>query len=136
MIKRILICFVLLSAMNCGATLHTQRQNFRNENRQKLLHLLLGMTKTEVLEVMDTNTVAFHWFGEVDQLTNPHRIEAFRDSLGTEYEILFYYTDLKEPDGAITDDELTPLVLKDNQLIGWGWSFVNENVLKYRIDIR
>ena len=35
-------------------------------------------------------------------------------------ELLNYHTDLKSLDGAVTDDELTPIVLIDGRVIGWG----------------
>ena len=36
-------------------------------------------------------------------------------------ELLYYHTDLKTHDGAVTDDELTPVVLLGGKVIGWGW---------------
>jgi hypothetical protein len=36
------------------------------------------------------------------------------------FELLLYYTNKKLADGAITDDELTPLVVMDGKLDGWG----------------
>ena len=45
-------------------------------------------------------------------------------------------TDVKRVDGAITDDELTPLVFDDGKLIGWGSSFLEVNIQKYEIRIR
>ncbi|MEC8479353.1 MAG: DUF3192 domain-containing protein, partial [SAR324 cluster bacterium] len=39
-------------------------------------------------------------------------------------ELLYYHTDLKTPDGAVTDDELTPVVLIEDKVIGWGWILV------------
>jgi hypothetical protein len=53
---------------------------------------------------------------------NPYRSEIKKVG-NKNYEILFYYTDIRKQDGAITDDELTPLVLEDGKLIGWGWFF-------------
>ncbi len=45
---------------------------------------------------------------------------------------------MKRDDGAITDDELTPLVFDDGKLIGGGWGsgFLEVNVQKYEIRIR
>ena len=36
------------------------------------------------------------------------------------YRILYYRTQRTEDDGITTKDECTPLVFKDNRLIGWG----------------
>jgi len=49
-----------------------------------------------------------------DVITNPYCSETLKGKDGYTYEVLFYYTDIKKQDGAITDDELTPLVFKDN----------------------
>jgi hypothetical protein len=40
--------------------------------------------------------------------TNPMREERVRGSDGADYQVLFYYTDLRTKDDRITDDELTP----------------------------
>lgn len=39
---------------------------------------------------------------------------------GHVYRILYYRTQRTEDDGITTKDECTPLVFKDNRLIGWG----------------
>ena len=52
------------------------------------------------------------------------------------FELLLYYTDIKKADGAITDDELTPIVLKDGRVDGWGWSYWNNVIQKYEIRVR
>ena len=52
------------------------------------------------------------------------------------FEVIYYVTDVKNDDGAITDDELTPLVFDEGNLIGWGWSFLQNNVQKYEIRMR
>ncbi len=55
---------------------------------------------------------------------------------GHRFEILYYYTDQKSADGAITDDELTPLVMKDGALDGWGWAYLKDVSAKYEIRLR
>ena len=80
-----------------------------------------------------TNTIGQKWIFE--SATNPYRSEILQGSNET-FEVLYYYTDVKKADGAITDDELTPLVFKDKKLIGWGWSFLGQNIEKYEIRIR
>ncbi len=42
----------------------------------------------------------------------------------TEIEVLYYVTNVKNSDGVITNDELTPLVLVDGILAGWGWTYL------------
>jgi hypothetical protein len=54
-------------------------------------------------------------------LYNPQRSEVYRGD-GSSWEVLFYYTHVVRDDGLVTDDELTPLVLQDETLTGWGWA--------------
>ena len=103
----------------------------RSQNRQSLMSLSAGMSKAEVLTVMGTKTIN----SENGQINNPYRTEMYR-SQGHTFELLFYYTDLKRRDGAITDDELTPLVIMDGKLDGWGWSYWNGLIQKYELRIR
>jgi len=74
----------------------------------------------------------------IQRINNPYRSETLKGKDGKNYAVLFYYTDVKNKDNAITDDELTPIVLLDGKLVGWGWSFLNDNVSKYntQVDVR
>ena len=74
--------------------------------------------------------------GAPSRINNPYRVEAFKGKDGHIHEVLYYYTDLKKDDGVITNDELTPIVLKDGEVVGWGWGFLSDNVTRYQIDIR
>jgi len=103
----------------------------RADNRQKLNQLSAGYTKQEVLNIMGTKTVQAQ--GSV--ITNPYRTEMHQAN-GHVFEVLFYYTDIQKQDGAITDDELTPLIIKDGKLDGWGWSYWNNLINKYEIRVR
>ena len=57
-------------------------------------------------------------------MKRPYRSETLSLSNGKRLELLYYHTDLKTPDGAVTDDELTPVVLIEGKVIGWGWILV------------
>ncbi len=52
---------------------------------------------------------------------------------GKSYEILYYYTDVKRWDDAITDDELTPVILENGKLMGWGQALLDGAVNKHEI---
>ncbi len=80
----------------------------REQNRQNLSRLSIDMSRTEVLRIM----------------RQPYRTELMRMPGGETVELLLYYTDLKAADNAITDDELTPVVLKDDKVVGWGWTLL------------
>jgi hypothetical protein len=115
----------------CAATLHKAIA----PNRESLKKLNIGMTKDEVLGVMGTKAfvsggfVQILGFGQEPEKTlvinNPYRSEilALNDK---KLEVIYYVTDVKKDDGAISDDELTPLVFEDGKLIGWGQVFLKE----------
>jgi hypothetical protein len=104
------------------------------KNRENLMELKPGMNKQEVLSVMGTGSV-------VDSLgntiTNPYRTDAYMTKDGNFYEIIFYHTEEKNNSLYSTaDDELTPLVFENDILIGWGWTFLNQNIDKFEIRAR
>ena len=118
-------------AFGCGASLH---ELVRTENRMLLSKLMVGMTKDEIIELMGQGTYRDRGH-RPEIVTDPYRVESYPVDQSS-FEIIFYYTDIKNPDGAITDDELTPLVLKDGKLAGWGWSYWESTAIQYNIRIR
>ncbi len=118
----------------------------RTINKERMRGLRVGMSKQEVLNTMGTETIQTyykHYFNAEEyitepdkKITNPYRTEMMRISEGKYFDVLFYYTDVKSRDGAITDDDLTPLVFDDDKLIGWGWSFFEDTAQKYKIELR
>lgn len=50
-------------------------------------------------------------------------------------EILFYYTQARQFDGKLTDDELTPLVFINGKLDSWGWESWVEKAKRYDINV-
>ena len=73
----------------------TSPGKIRERNRNNLSRLTLDMSLQQVLAVMK----------------RPYRSETLNLTGGERLELLYYHTDLKTPDGAVTDDELTPVVL-------------------------
>lgn len=55
------------------------------------------------------------------KLGAPNFSEAFSKG-DVEYRVLYYRTQHRQSDGETTKDETTPLVFKDDRLIGWGQS--------------
>lgn len=72
-------------------------------NRERIAELQLGLSTSAVKEKLGT----------------PSDSEAFVKE-GEEVRVLFYRTTRKQADGETTRDETTPLVFKNDQLIGWG----------------
>lgn len=127
----VVIMFLLLFNTGCMPTLYSI-ESVRSTNREGLLKLSRGMSKEQVLNSMLSGT--YNTDGGI--INNPYRNETLKGKDGDIYDIFFYYTDIKAQDGAITDDELTPIVFKDDKLIGWGWSFMQDTIGKYEIRIR
>lgn len=131
--------FILVLALSLSLTACMTTSKVRSKNQLNLTMLSLGMTKSEVLSVMGIEIFQVECClsdGRVGEITNPYRTETFQTENGSTYEILFYYTDIKKDDGSISNDELTPIVLRDDKVIGWGRTFLGDNVKKYQIDIR
>lgn len=128
MFRKILILVVTTILISGCASL----SQIRADNRQKLLNLSAGLSKQEVLAVMGTKTIRAD---DGTVVTNPYRTEMYR-AKGSVFELLLYYTDIQKSDGAITDDELTPIVIKDEEVDGWGWSYWNNVIQKYEIRVR
>jgi len=109
-------------------------------NRTNLLKLSMGMSKAEAITAMGTAPATAYYrdnfgFQQSFTINNPYRSEILQGKDKT-FEVLYYATDVKKDDNAITDDELTPLVFDNGKLIGWGWSFLQDNAQKYEIRIR
>lgn len=110
-------------------------------NRGKVNQLYLGMSRAEVEKAMGPPSVIVRTVGPfgTTQMTNPVRSEAVRDKEGATIEVRYYGTDVIPGAGdefSFTEDEVTPLVFKDSQLVGWGWNLLFEHVDKSQIHYR
>ncbi len=75
----------------------------QRDNRAAIANLDIGMQRSEVVERLGT----------------PNYSEAFTKD-NVEYRVLRFRTQHRQSDGETTPDETTPLVFKDDTLIGWG----------------
>src|ERR1041384_2570468 len=57
-------------------------------------------------------------------MNNPYRSQKISKGDNI-YEVDYYLTYVRQADGVVSDDELTPLIFQDNKLIGKGWEFFN-----------
>ena len=87
-----------------------------DRNNNALLNLDIGMSSGEVLFVMGS----------------PSLNEAYESLNGKAVVIFFYYTQRQRQDGNETNDEMTPVVLEDGRLVGWGDEFYKN---KMEIDV-
>ncbi len=138
--KQYLVVLAVLALTGCASA-----TNFREANRTNLGRLVLGMDRSDVLGVMGVGEQRQFTGSELDGpigtgrdsmgvmsvripiggnrpvLYNPHRGELYNAD-GSSWEIFYYYTTVAHNDGMVTEDELTPIVLRDDVLIGWGWT--------------
>ncbi|MBZ0166489.1 MAG: DUF3192 domain-containing protein [Candidatus Omnitrophica bacterium] len=89
-----------------------------------------GMTYEEVMALMG-NEVKIG-FSETESSTesygsmvmrNPYRIEMLTAN-EIPHLVVYFLTQINQSDGEVTDDELTPVVFKDNIMIGQGWDYI------------
>ncbi len=119
--------FLLLVAVlltGCSSLYLEPGELLRTENAANIKKLTVGMSQATVVELMGREPAKglFYW------IENPYRSETLTDKDGKSYEILYYYSELKQRDDKVTDDELTPLVFEDGKLIGWGYPFLDQKV--------
>ena len=139
-------CIPLLIGAGVGTGLALSKKSvsqITTINRQHLLKLSIGMTKDEAINIMGTTPMNAN-YTEISSrrkitrgitITNPYRSEVIQGK-DKSFEVIYYVTDDKNNDGAISDDELTPLVFDEGKLIGWGWGFLQDNAQKYEIRMR
>ncbi|MGD2271203.1 MAG: DUF3192 domain-containing protein [Desulfobacterales bacterium] len=77
------------------------------QNQKNLMQLKKGLVKEEVINVMG----------------QPDFHEAYESLYGNTFIILYYHTHRNRFDGKITKDECTPVVIKNDRLVGWGNDF-------------
>jgi len=108
---------------------HPQTKEIREKNLSNLERLEVGMSKDEMLAVMGTeqDIQAYNLYTPAKRFSNPYKSEVHRTG-GVEYEVIFYYTDFHTVDGKVTEDELTPLVFREDKLLGWGWESFDNTV--------
>lgn len=142
--RKILILLLCLGLVGCASVGNLDR--LRTENRKNIVKLSIGMTKQEVLNIMKDVSATEVYFRNLtgsNQITvnNPYKSEILEGKNKT-FEVIYYYTDVKHSQkyvgkiSTIQDDELTPLVFDEGKLIGWGQSFLQDNVQKYEIRVR
>jgi hypothetical protein len=106
-------------------------ESVQSENRAKLYLLERGQTREQVLEEMGTEPQEYRK-GVLSSgvVQNPHASESHVVD-GEKIEVFYYATHIKNNDGVITSDELTPLVLVDDVLVGWGWQYLGAFAEEY-----
>lgn len=84
-------------------------------NNANIGQIKMGMTKEQVVAIMKSYTAG--------RLTNPYRQEAFQRGSDT-YQVLYYLTQPHRKFVSIKDAQATPVVLKNDAVVGWGQNAV------------
>ena len=133
----ILLTAILLSS--CANFMGTEKQ--RTHNRQQLSSLHLGMPKEEVIRTMGReegswcHASLFLVCIRSETIGNPYRTAGF-EGQSKRYEVLYYHTDSKTGGKVMAEDELTPILIENDKLIGWGRDFLEGTLNKYEIRFR
>lgn len=134
--RYILLLTLIIATQGC---VHISRvlsdTEVAQQNKAHLAKLSIGMSKSDAVRVMGTQTrkvrTVYYDYGNQWEfplydleIKNPYKAEVMKGKEDKSYEIVYYYTTVKKLDGAIADDELTPLVSENDRLLGWGGQFL------------
>jgi hypothetical protein len=129
---------LLAIAGGCSTLMVDPLEQLRDTNKQNLAKVAPGMTRMEVESLMGNADAGGGLpeavFGRLQYLKarNPMREETIAGTDGADYLVLFYYTDVRERDDKITDDELTPVVFRDGKVAGIGYAYLAPRAARYR----
>lgn len=85
--------------------------------------VLMGMTRQEVIQVMHDEVQLLQMSG---QPLNPYSTRYMNGLRDESLEVMYYYTGMKKPDDRVTGEELVPIILMDDAVVGWGWDVLEE----------
>lgn len=125
----ICVCIgVIIFASFIGGCGEDNAVTIRTENRLNMSRLSIGMTKSQVLELMGGKSAKASFGKNTVGVTNPYRSE-LRQVNSKTYEVLYYYThqDQKDWPGKrfkILERELTPIIFDEGKVVGWGTEFL------------
>ena len=127
--RALLLSLALLAG--CSTLFMDPLEQLRDANKRNLERVSVGHTRLEVESIMGSERAGGGLpevaFGRVQylQAKNPMREDVVRGRDGADYQVLFYYTDVRTRDDKITDDELTPVVLRGGKVVGVGYPFLD-----------
>jgi len=118
--NRCLVVFLVLLLASCSSRSVRDGQmslaELASSNQAKLANMSLGMSKKEVVALMGINTADTN-DGVVN---NPWTVEGFVGDGNARYEVLYYVTRPNPPFTPVLKFLTTPVVIKDNKVVGWG----------------
>ncbi|MFC1808941.1 DUF3192 domain-containing protein [Candidatus Omnitrophota bacterium] len=118
---------ILVLALCCIFLGFSSPENLRTQNRTNLIKLTPGMTKAQVLHIMQQNEAEDFDEDGTYAINNPYKSETLKGKRKT-FEVVYYHTEVIERDRILERDELTPVIFFENKLLGWGWMYLREIV--------
>ena len=81
------------------------------------------MSRQEVIQAMLDEVQLLQMSGQV---TNPFATRFVKDPDGESLEVMYYYMGMKRGDDKVSEDELVPIILKEDTVVGWGWEALED----------
>ncbi|MCP4651898.1 MAG: DUF3192 domain-containing protein [Candidatus Omnitrophica bacterium] len=125
----ILTTFLLLSGCVAPFMGYRSDKSVARINRKRLSLIVKGMTKKEALKVMGEETF-YYCFDGFDIIDNPAFEETIIYGNEEEIEVIYYFTQVGNFYYSAQLEECTPLVFKDDILLGWGRGFLEKLIGK------
>ena len=123
-----LAAFVVLAA--CGPHYVRAYRAAVAENQNATKDLSLGMPASSVRSLMgDGDLIQYKKIYFID----PWRSESYQLTDGTDVLILYYLTEPARKYYHPDDQALTPIVLENDRVVGWGWTYLRSNTERYRV---
>ncbi len=114
--------------LGCANLIHGA-DHLTRRNQEGLQKLRVGMPLPEVLDAMASREYLIREVRTADRMRigNPYRRSYVRLTDGRTATILYYYTQVEEHGDVVSSNELTPLLVRDDRLLGWGREFLDQN---------
>ncbi len=134
--KNILFFIFMFIVSGCASTDPYSYREIPVASRRflSLRQIYVGMTRQEVASVLGSQVIVGYEIHDdtSDQYSpitvkNPYRQEEYVKG-NKIYNIDYYFVGIDTADGTISDQELAPLVFVKDQLMGYGWDYLNKKV--------
>ncbi|MDP8212832.1 MAG: DUF3192 domain-containing protein [Candidatus Zapsychrus exili] len=134
--RKVFIIFVCVFCAGCMA-INAEPEGFKSVvlKSTEFTHIAQiknGMSKETVFDIMGSKVVIGYKESETFEntfepivVTNPHRSEVLKGK-NKVYDVVYYFTSVKNSDGKVSDDELTPLVFQGDRFVGKGWKYLSK----------
>lgn len=140
--NRLLIVVICLAFSGCVTSeveedLFNENIGTRKEISRRFISLRQvhkGMTRKEVASILGNRVVVGYELADPQRgrykpvtINNPYRVENVQKG-SVNYYIDYYLEKIKVQDDIVSDDELVPLVFRDDKLVGQGWGFLKKKI--------